>query len=147
LKEKAELDMRPSQLLLICCLYGFLASPGFASAQNQKEVHVTRVDQDGVQRVRVIGGDYFFKPNRIVVKVNLPVELAVSREAGVVPHNFVINAPQAGIAVEEELSTDAKKITFTPTAVGAYPLYCSNRFLFFKSHRERGMEGVLEVVQ
>ena len=32
------------------------------------------------------------------------------------------------------------------TAVGKYPIYCSNQLLFFASHRERGMEGVLEVV-
>jgi len=38
------------------------------------------------------------------------------------------------------------KITITPTAAATYPIYCKNRLLFFKSHRERGMEGILEVV-
>lgn len=133
-------------LLLISCLWiaiGDLA-PGFA--QEQKEVYVAKVDPDGVQRVRIEGGSYFFKPYQIVVKVNVPVELLASREAGITPHNFVIKVPEAGIAVEEELAVEPKKITFTATAVGKYPLYCSNKLLFFASHRERGMEGVLEVV-
>ena len=55
-------------------------------------------------------------------------------------------APEAGIAVEEDLATEVKKIAFTATAVGKYPIYCSKKLLFFASHRERGMEGVLEVV-
>jgi plastocyanin len=133
-------------MLLIFCLALPAASPVATSAGNQKEVHVAKVDPDGVQRVRVIGGDYFFKPNHIIVKGNVPVELLASRESGLTPHNFVMKAPHAGVTVEEDLATDAKKITFTPTAAGKYSFYCSNRLLFFASHRERGMEGVLEVV-
>jgi plastocyanin len=81
-----------------------------------------------------------------VIKVNVPLELLASREAGVVPHNLVIKAPQAGISVDEDLATDIKKIAFTATAVGKYPFYCGKKLLFFASHRERGMHGVLEVV-
>ena len=133
-------------LFLTCCLFFLGAGPAVSFAQDQKEVYVAKVDPDGVQRVRIEGGGYFFKPNHIVVKVNVPVELLASREGGIVPHNLVIKAPEAGIAVEEDLATDIKKIAFTATAVGKYPFYCSNKLLFFASHRERGMEGVLEVV-
>jgi plastocyanin len=48
--------------------------------------------------------------------------------------------------VEEALGSDAKKIAFTATKVGKYPFYCSKKLPFLASHRERGMEGVLEVV-
>jgi plastocyanin domain-containing protein len=133
-------------LFLTCCFCLSVVVPTAAFAQDQKEVYVAKVDPDGVQRVRLEGGGYFFKPNHIVIKVNVPVELSASREAGIVPHNLVIKAPEAGISVEEELATEPKKITFTATAVGKYPFYCSNKLLFFASHRERGMEGVLEVV-
>ena len=112
-----------------------------------QEVHVAKVDPDGVQRVRIVGGDYFFKPKHIVVKVNVPVELSASREGGIVHHTLVIKAPEAGIAVDEEVGTETKKIALTATALGKYPFYCSNKLLFFASHRERGMEGILEVVQ
>jgi plastocyanin domain-containing protein len=133
-------------LFLTCCLCLSVAAPAATFAQDQKEVYVAKVDPDGVQRVRLEGGSYFFKPNHIVIKVNVPVELLVSREAGIVPHNLVIKAPEAGIAVEEDLAAEPKKIAFTATAVGKYPFYCSNKLLFFASHRERGMEGVLEVI-
>lgn len=133
-------------MFLLGCLCLLLAGSAVSFAQDQKEVHVAKVDPDGVQRVRIVGGGYFFKPYHIIVKVNVPVELVASREAGIVPHNLVIRAPEVGIAVEEDLATEPKKITFTATAVGKYPFYCGKKLLFFASHRERGMEGVLEVV-
>ena len=136
--------LRPLFLLGSVCV--LLAGSAPAFAQDQKEVFIAKVDPDGVQRVRIEGGSYFFKPPHIVVKVNMPVELLANREAGVTPHNLVIKAPEAGIAIEEDLASDAKKISFTATAVGKFPFYCSKKLLFFASHRERGMEGVLEVV-
>ena len=110
-------------------------------------VYEATLSADGVQRVRIESGSYFFKPNRVVVHVNAPVELAVSTGGGLVPHTFVIQSPEAGITVDESLSSEAKIIRFTPTAIGKYPFYCRSRLLFFKSHREDGMEGVLEVVE
>ena len=133
-------------LILTCCLCLSVAAPAAAFAQEQKDVYVAQADPDGVQRVRLEGGGYFFKPAHIVVRVNVPVELLASREAGFVPHDLVIKAPEAGISVEVDLAAEPKKIAFTPTAVGKYPFYCGKKLLFFASHRERGMEGVLEVV-
>jgi plastocyanin domain-containing protein len=123
----------------------FLAA-GSAFAQGEKERLVATIDADGVQRVRIVGGSYFFKPGHIVVKVNVPVELTASRESGITPHNLVLNAPEAGLAVDENLGTEAKKIAFKPTAVGKYPIYCSKKLPFLAGHREKGMEGILEVV-
>ncbi len=100
-----------------------------------------------VQQVNIDGGAYFFKPNHVIVKVNIPVELIVKVESGLIPHNFVIQAPEAGIMVKESLSSDAKTIRFTPKAVGKYPFYCSHGLPLVKSHRERGMEGLIEVVE
>lgn len=111
------------------------------------EAYLATIAADGAQHVRVEGGSYFFKPNRVIVKVNVPVELVASVESGLAPHTLVIQSPEAGIAVDEKLSSDARTIRFTPTATGKYPFYCKNRLLFFKSHREKGMEGVLEVVE
>lgn len=110
-------------------------------------IYQPSIAADGLQRVRIEGGSYFFKPNRVIVKVNLPVELSVSVESGLIPHTLVIQAPEAGIEVDEKLSSDAKTIRFTPAAIGKYHFYCKNKLLFFKSHREKGMEGVLEVVE
>lgn len=57
----------------------------------------------------------------------------------------MIQAPEAGIKIAQRLSNDAKRIRFTPKAVGKYPFYCSKGRPFFKSHREKEMEGLLEV--
>ena len=105
------------------------------------------IDNDGVQRVEVLGGDYFFKPDHIIVKVNIPVEIKVSKEGGIVPHNILVRAPEAGIDIKESLGKEPKVIKFTPTKAGKYPFYCDKRLLFFKSHKDKGMEGVLEVVE
>lgn len=120
-----------------------------ASVLHAAEVKTYRatVDKDGVQRVSLVGGSYFYDPNHIIVKVNLPVELSVRKESGMVPHNIVIRAVNAGIDFDEEMKNEAKIIKFTPTKVGKYPIYCSKKLLFFDTHREKGMEGLLEVVE
>ena len=95
-------------LVLLCCLCLPAAAPLLGFAQDRQEAHVAKLDPDGVQRVRLEGGGYFFKPGHIVIKVNVPVELLASREAGIVPHDLVIKAPEAGITVEVEFAAEPK---------------------------------------
>ena len=111
------------------------------------KVYKSTIAPDGIQHVRIEGGSYFFTPSRVIVRVNVPVELAVSVDSGVVPHSLVIQAPEAGITVDERLSPATRIVRFTPTKTGKYPFYCNNKLLFFKSHREKGMEGLLDVVE
>jgi uncharacterized cupredoxin-like copper-binding protein len=117
-----------------------------ACALAQEPPQVVKPDADGVQRVRLVAGSYFFKPNHIIVKANVPVELSASRESGITPHDLVIRAEEAGINVKEDLGSDPKKIAFTATKPGKYPIYCSKKLPFMAGHREKGMEGMLEVV-
>jgi plastocyanin domain-containing protein len=117
------------------------------SADDTKVKMFRATVKDGVQRVDIVGGDYYFDPNYIVVKVNVPVEFHVKKVSGIVPHDIVMDEPEAGITFKEKLGSEPKVITFTPKKTGVFPFYCNKRFLFFKSHRERGMEGVLEVVE
>ncbi|AOJ86013.1 quinol oxidase [Burkholderia sp. MSMB0856] len=121
-----------------------VAGAGLARADGDAPVRVP-VDADGVQRVAIVGGSYFFRPSHVIVRAHVPVELTVSAEPGVVPHSFKIDAPQAGIAVHTELGTTPRTLRFTPTAPGRFAYYCTHRLLFLRSHRERGMEGVLDV--
>ncbi|AOI80092.1 hypothetical protein [Burkholderia sp. NRF60-BP8] len=125
-------------------LAAFLAGTTLARAEGDPPVRVP-VDADGVQRVAIVGGSYFFRPNHVIVRAHVPVELTVSAEPGVVPHSFEIDAPQAGIAVRTELGTTPRTFRFTPLQPGRFAYYCTHRLLFFRSHRERGMEGVLDV--
>ncbi|PSJ47450.1 quinol oxidase [Zobellella endophytica] len=106
-----------------------------------------RLDADGVQRVEVVGGNYFFRPDHIVVKVGVPVELMVSKEPGLTPHSLVIWSPRMGIDVDAMLGGSSRVIRFTPTVTGRVDFYCQEKLLFFASHQERGMAGVLEVVE
>ncbi len=133
-------------LVLCVCLFGAGKAP--AEHKEKKEtVYRAITGSDGVQHVEVLGGRYFFVPNRIVVTVNVPVELNVRKEPGIVPHNIVIKAPEAGINVNVTLSDKPTAIRFTPSKVGSYPFYCDKKLLFLPSHREEGMEGTLEVVE
>jgi plastocyanin domain-containing protein len=123
-----------------------LAMPVLAENSTEDDVVQAVIDQDGKQRVEIVGGSYFFKPHHIIVKANVPTELLVRRESGIVPHTFVLKIPEAGIMIDETLSTDAKTFALTPVAVGKYTFYCRNKLLFFKSHQEKGMAGILEVI-
>lgn len=100
---------------------------------------------DGVQKINIVAGSYFFKPAHIIVKANAPVEVMIRKERGMAPHSFVLRAPEAGMDIKLDLDTDPKTVRFTPTKTGTYSFYCDQKLLFFKSHREKGMEGVLEV--
>ncbi|AFQ49075.1 quinol oxidase [Burkholderia cepacia] len=121
-----------------------VAGAGFARADGDAPLRVP-VDADGVQRVAIVGGSYFFRPKHVIVRAHVPVELTVSAEPGLVPHSFEIDAPQAGITVHTDLSTTPRILRFTPTEPGRFAYYCTHRLLLFRSHRERGMEGVLDV--
>lgn len=102
-------------------------------------------DDDGVQRIEIIGDEYSFDPNHIIVKVNVEVELKVRKKSFLVPHNIIIDEPDAGIVFKESFGTSPMVIRFTPQKTGIFAFYCDKKLLFFKSHREKGMEGVLEV--
>ncbi|MGC1455407.1 MAG: cupredoxin domain-containing protein [Nitrospirota bacterium] len=109
---------------------------------------VATVGADGVQRVEVIGGDYYFDPNYIVVKVNVPVELTVKKASGYIPHDMIVKAPEAGIDFKADLNDKKPEIIkFTPTKVGKYDMFCDKKLLWFKSHKDRGMDGTIEVVE
>lgn len=132
------------------CLFAILVlllifSAGVVNGENKQ--FIASIDQDGVQRVEVLAGEYFFDPNYIVVKVNVPVEIKIKKEPTIVPHSFITKAPEAGMDIYESLSSEPKIIRLTPTKVGKYPFYCDKKFLFSKSHREKGMEGVIEVIE
>lgn len=118
-------------------------------AAPEKKTFQATIGQDGVQHVDIVGGEYFFDPYRIIVKVNVPVRFSVHKVGGIIPipHNIMIKAPEAGINFDEEMPKEPKIITFTPTKTGSYPIVCNKKLLFLASHQEKGMEGVLEVVE
>lgn len=133
------------------CFSAFLVflmpAPCHSQPETRDDILRASIGPDGRQHVRIVGGSYFFKPSHIIVKANVPVELSASMEPGIVPHTLVIDAAEAGVAIDTSLGTEARTFVFTPSRPGKYPFYCRNRLLFFESHREKGMEGILEVVE
>jgi plastocyanin domain-containing protein len=124
----------------------------FFTALSARDVYAKDIfravpDDDGVQRIEIIGDEYSFDPDHIIVKVNVAVELKVRKKSFLVPHNIIIDEPDAGIVFKESFGTSPKVIRFTPQKTGTFAFYCDKKLLFFKSHREKGMEGVLEVTE
>jgi plastocyanin domain-containing protein len=132
--------------LLVAC---FLLVPSVRGEENGKieKIFKAVIAKDGVQHIDILGGSYFFDPNHIIVKVNVPVELKVRKEPGITPHDIVMKSPEAGMDFKESMDAEPKTIRFTPTKVGIYPFYCDKKLLFFESHKKKGMEGVVEVIE
>jgi heme/copper-type cytochrome/quinol oxidase subunit 2 len=96
--------------------------------------------------IEVILDSYSITPDHIVVKVNEPVTLKVTNKATLIPHDLIIKAPEAGIDVAVNLGAGKSgEATFTPTRTGTYEMLCDKKLLFFKSHKDKGMHGMLVV--
>lgn len=98
--------------------------------------------------IEITAGSYYFKPDKIQVRVGEAVTLKVRNEASIIPHDFVVQAPAAGIDINLAVAAGATaSASFTATQAGTYPLYCSKKPPLMKSHRDKGMYGQLEVVE
>ena len=92
-------------------------------------------------------GSYYIKPDKITVKVGQPVTLKIINESKMVSHDLIITAPEVGIDVRVEVRAGkTTEANFTPGKAGVYGMACDKKSLF-TSHKEKGMKGVLEVVE
>ncbi|HKN86298.1 MAG TPA: cupredoxin domain-containing protein [Nitrospiraceae bacterium] len=133
--------------LLVGLLFASVPIPGSAveSSETSPPV-VVSVDSDGVQRVTIVVDSYSYTPSHLEVEVGKPVELILKSVTIITPHNFVLKEPTAGLMIEEDVPSGKGTIVrFTPTQRGLFPFYCDKKLLFFKSHRDKGMEGLLDV--
>ena len=104
------------------------------------------IDADGVQRTTVILDSYSYQPAHLIVEKGKPVELTLKSVTTLTPHNFIIKDPAGSLSVEQD--TGAGKtalLKFTPMQAGTFPIYCDKRLWPLPSHRDKGMEGKLEV--
>jgi heme/copper-type cytochrome/quinol oxidase subunit 2 len=114
-------------------------------ADKESKAIEAKLSEDGVQRVDIIVDSYSFEPNQIIVVVNKPVEITLKSVTTVVPHNFTINYPEAGLNIDQDISPGEEvKVTFTPTKTGTFEFYCDKKGLF-GSHQKKGMKGTLEI--
>ncbi|TFH48909.1 MAG: quinol oxidase [Lysobacterales bacterium] len=106
----------------------------------------TAQDISGLQRIEVDLGDYQFRPKTLSIVAGASAELIPTNRDSFTPHNFIVAAPEAGMDVKMDVpGGEAVTIVLRPTRPGTYTFYCDKQFLFFQSHREKGMEGQIEV--
>ena len=107
---------------------------------------VVPVAADGVQRATVILDSYSYQPDHLIVEKGKPVELTLTSVTTIIPHNFIITDPAGSLTVEQDVSAGKTVVVkFTPTQSGTFPIYCDKRLWPLPSHRDKGMEGKLEV--
>jgi plastocyanin len=98
------------------------------------------------QIVEVKLDSFTITPARITVKANQPVTIKATNVATFIPHNLVIKAPEAGLDVRIEVRAGKTgQATFTPTQPGSYEMVCDKSPPIGKTHKERGMHGLLIV--
>lgn len=85
-------------------------------------------------------------PDHLVVEKGKPVELTLTSATIIIPHNFIIKDLAGSLSIEQDVSA-GKTVTvrFVPTRPGLFPFFCDKRLWPMASHRDKGMEGLLEV--
>jgi heme/copper-type cytochrome/quinol oxidase subunit 2 len=103
-------------------------------------------DADGVQRTTVILDSYSYEPAHLIVEKGKPVELTLKSVTILTPHNFIVKDTAGNFSLEQDVGAGKTALLkFTPTQSGTFPIYCDKRLWPLPSHRDKGMEGTLEV--
>jgi plastocyanin len=85
-------------------------------------------------------------PDTISALTGETVRLELNNTDNLTPHNFSLQAAEAGLDVDVDVSAGhTEVIEITPLAAGTYTLFCNKKLPFMKSHRDHGMEGTLVV--
>jgi plastocyanin len=135
-----------SKACVVCASVAILLIAAFGDVRADSSTMVVETDTDGVQRAAVTMDSYSYHPQHLIVQAGKPVELSLTSVTLLTPHNFVLQDAAAGLAVQQDVGA-GKTLTvrFTPVQAGLFTFYCDKKLLFFASHREKGMEGRLEV--
>ena len=131
-------SLRLSLALATVALAGEPTSPG--------PPFVVPAGADGVQRTSVTLDSYSYQPSHLIVEAGKPVELTLTSVTTFTPHNFIIKDPGGSLTVEQDVSAGKTVVVkFTPSQKGTFPIYCDKRLWPLPSHKDKGMEGKLEV--
>jgi plastocyanin len=125
-----------------------VAGIGLASALIMLASSMAAASQDGqgIQQIHMDLGDYKFHPDKISIVAGTSAELILTNRDSFTPHNFIVEAPEAGMQFNVDVPNGTSvKVVLHPTRPGTYAFYCDEQFLFFENHREKGMEGEIEV--
>ena len=138
--------MAPLLLLLVGIATSFPSIAGAAGEPGSEHMMVAPIESDGVQRLTMVLDSYSYDPNHVVVQAGRPVELILNSVTMITPHNFVLKDGASGLSIDQDVGSGKQVVLrFTPMQKGTFSFYCDKKLLFFASHREKGMEGKLEV--
>jgi len=99
------------------------------------------------QVIEITLGDYRYMPSNIQLAINQPVVLRLVNVDSFTPHNFTLEDASDGLDVNVDIPAGGSvDVHLLPLVTGSHTFYCSNKFLFLNSHREKGMEGTLTVI-
>ena len=127
-QEEAEMETMEAQMDMTTTMD---ASSGAMATES-----ATAMMEAGSQTITVEGGNFYFKPNEIKVKMGTPVKLTFSNSQGF--HDFVID--DLDIKTQQITAGNNEVVEFTPTKKGKYEFYCS-----VGQHKQMGMKGTLIV--
>lgn len=142
--------MRSARLAMALIMFGVLLAPALLTADEPPPAAAppvtAEIGADGVQRATIILDSYSYTPHHLLVQAGKPVELTLTSVTTIIPHNFILKDSAVGLNVEKDVSAGkTDKVTFTPSQAGTVTFYCDRRLWPMPSHREKGMEGRLEV--
>lgn len=142
--------MQSTRLAMTLIVVWVLLAPALLAADEPSPTPAApvtaEVGADGVQRATITMDSYSYAPNHLIVQAGKPVELTLASVTTIVPHNFILKDPAAGLAIEKDVSAGKTgKVTFTPMQAGTVTFYCDRRLWPMPSHRDKGMEGRLDI--
>ncbi len=116
-----------------CATSGFDRLPSLGVAEQVGAVQVARLKLES----------YYFEPDRLMVKVGVPVRLILDNSTLFTGHDFSIFAPDANLEIDVYVPARQQvTVQFVPEIVGEYRYYCN-----IDDHAARGMVGTLVVVE
>lgn len=135
-----------AHLMLLAMLMLMFTPAGAAEPPAPAAPFVVPIAADGVQRATVILDSYSYQPSHLIVEAGKPVELTLTSVTTITPHNFIIKDLAPGVSIEHDVKAGKTvTVTFTPPQRGTFTIYCDKRLWPMPSHRDKGMEGKLEV--
>ena len=126
-------------------LFLFFLACGTPGKKVAPTTETAKFAEDDTLRAELTLRNFYFDPSRIVTEVGRPLKLTLKKRSGflgIVPHDFNLIAPEAGIhiAAQKVPGGDGVSITITPTKAGEYRFFCGK-----DGHAKKGMEGILIV--
>lgn len=107
----------------------------------------THAYQNETTVVEITLGSYQIMPEQVELIAEQPVILRLVNMDTIIPHNFTIESTDDALDVNiDVLAGETVDVKLTPSVAGRYSFHCGNKMLFMKSHRKKGMEGILIVL-